>query len=1332
MPPGVYVALHRWLDTEFGPGQLFKVGHSADLGARLLDSAYATCFPAGWYFVAAFETLSKRDAFHLEQWALRACHHRRVDGRELVRASVDEITDIITRAARDLKISVVRRVAPSYPGPPARPNGRLAGDAAPALPALPVWADCGLFTLPPLTSVVCPASLDDSGVADCATDACSFVGGDSSNTVAAADDAVDALVGVAAVYDVVDDAVAAAVDDDDVVDDAVDVVAADVNDVYAPVAAAAACALPHCTSGVLRLNAEPVVLRDYQDIIVDGVLALLPGAPAGHIRVRMACGTGKSIVIAAILRRIALGASGGVGLPRQLVVVPSVYLLSQLSKTIEEWGTPCARLGGGFKFDTDAPVVVCVNNSLHLLADTCEFQHVFVDEAHHLDYNKDGLVFYEMLNSIRASGARVLLSATLMRGFDGDASSGGDDALSDDDDYGGSGSSSCDDEDEASSSSCGASSSCGDEASSCGAETSLACRDFAFNYSIEDGLADEHLCDYNIVIPLFVTAAGRLDRMPGLIKMVVEHPEMTRVLAYCNSIESAKRFCVLAVAAGVNSRCFFGDSPVALRDECIEALKDEIRMIVTVNTITEGADIPWADTAILVEPRRSKISIVQVLGRILRQYGGVHGGVYEKKIAYMVLPASDEESTLAYFLRVIALEDSRFRKLSADSSAAAPAGSATSAAAPGGCAILLVVDADGSPADFDAAVESVRFFSRYGEPLLGGDFNTQLVLLGAFVAEYGRLPTRGESYRDLKIGYWANDQRKYKNKGTLAPERVAALEAVPGWVWAVRIVATPTPWPDQLALLGVFVAEHGRLPARGSSGRDAKIGSWVHNQRSRRGILPPERVAALEAVPGWAWEAADTWPDRLALLGAFVTEHGRVPRAGGESYRGVRIGTWVSTQRTNRSKLPPERIAALEAVPGWVCESADTWPDRLALLSAFVTEHGRLPAQRETYHGVKIGTWITNQRTNRSKLAPERVAALEAVPGWVWEAATPVTPWPDWLALLVAFVEEHDRLPTQSESYRGVKIGIWVNGQRGNRDKLAPERVAALEAVPGWVWAERTAAPVTLWPDWLALLSAFVTEHGRLPTQKETYHGVKIGSWVGNQRTNRSKLAPERVAALEAAVPGWMWEAADTWPDQLALLVAFVAEHGRLPRAGGESYRGVKIGSWISTQRTNRGKLPPERVAALEAVPGWVWGERTAAPVTPWPDWLALLGAFVTEHGRLPRQSESYQGVKIGSWINTQRTNRGKMTPERVAALEAVPGWVWTERTAAPVTPWPDWLALLGAFVMEHGRLPRAKESYRDAKIGNWIGTQRTNRGKMTPERVAALEAVPGWMWAAM
>jgi hypothetical protein len=48
----------------------------------------------------------------------------------------------------------------------------------------------------------------------------------------------------------------------------------------------------------------------------------------------------------------------------------------------------------------------------------------------------------------------------------------------------------------------------------------------------------------------------------------------------------------------------------------------------------------------------------------------------------------------------------------------------------------------------------------------------------------------------------------------------------------------------------------------------------------------------------------------------------------------------------------------------------------------------------------------------------------------------------------------------------------------------------------------------------------------------------------------------------------------------------------------------------------------------------------------------------------MPSQSAEYQGVKLGSWISEQRlAKKGKskcvMSPERVATLEAIPGWRW-------------------------------------------------------------------------
>ena len=64
------------------------------------------------------------------------------------------------------------------------------------------------------------------------------------------------------------------------------------------------------------------------------------------------------------------------------------------------------------------------------------------------------------------------------------------------------------------------------------------------------------------------------------------------------------------------------------------------------------------------------------------------------------------------------------------------------------------------------------------------------------------------------------------------------------------------------------------------------------------------------------------------------------------------------------------------------------------------------------------------------------------------------------------------------------------------------------------------------------------------------------------------------------------------WQQKLAALRAHVAAHGRLPPQSHPS----GLGAWISTQRRManagrkcRSKMPPERAAALEAVPGWTW-----------------------------------------------------------------------------------------------------------------------------------------------
>jgi hypothetical protein len=83
---------------------------------------------------------------------------------------------------------------------------------------------------------------------------------------------------------------------------------------------------------------------------------------------------------------------------------------------------------------------------------------------------------------------------------------------------------------------------------------------------------------------------------------------------------------------------------------------------------------------------------------------------------------------------------------------------------------------------------------------------------------------------------------------------VAELEALRGWTWN----PTGDDWTDAVGALKAFAAREGhtRVPQAHVEGA-MRIGRWVAKRRSERnnGRLGPARVAELEALPGWTWDA---------------------------------------------------------------------------------------------------------------------------------------------------------------------------------------------------------------------------------------------------------------------------------------------------------------------------------------------------------------------------------------------------------------------------------------------------------------------------------------------
>lgn len=111
----------------------------------------------------------------------------------------------------------------------------------------------------------------------------------------------------------------------------------------------------------------------------------------------------------------------------------------------------------------------------------------------------------------------------------------------------------------------------------------------------------------------------------------------------------------------------------------------------------------------------------------------------------------------------------------------------------------------------------------------------------------------------FQLGEWCTARRGEHARGVLEADVAAALMAkVPGWSWRVGDAA----FESSLAVLRRFVAVHGRTPSQRETHDGVRIGAWCNKRRLqyRSGLLPADRAAALEAVPGWWW-AAEELPD---------------------------------------------------------------------------------------------------------------------------------------------------------------------------------------------------------------------------------------------------------------------------------------------------------------------------------------------------------------------------------------------------------------------------------------------------------------------------------------
>ena len=608
--------------------------------------------------------------------------------------------------------------------------------------------------------------------------------------------------------------------------------------------------------------------------------------------------------------------------------------------------------------------------------------------------------------------------------------------------------------------------------------------------------------------------------------------------------------------------------------------------------------------------------------------------------------------------------------------------------------------------------------------------------LRAFKDAHGhaRVPSRHVAASGFKLGHWANTQRKAKSTRNLTEKQVKLLEEL-GFVWSLL------DWKREhmLRKLAIYQCQHGHVnvPQRYVTDDDLKLGQWVNNMRKSQGKkLNREQVKLVEKL-GFLWNVHDlNWRDMFQRLATYNSEHGdvKVPR----KYLtddGFKLGCWVATQRTNKSKgkLTKQQVKQLEEL-GFVWNVLAEQRERaLRRLATYKSERGdvNVPWAYVTDDGFRLGIWVTSQRRSKlnGKLAREQVKQLEEL-GFVWNVLAEQRERA--LRRLANYNLEHGdvNVPRAYVTDDGFKLGVWVAGQRRSKSKgqLAEEHVKQLEEL-GLVWnvlgEQRERA--------LRRLATYKSEHGdvNVPWAYVTDEGLKLGVWVASQRRKKSKgkLPEEQLKQLEEL--GFVWSVFDeSWKHTLERLATYKSEHGDVNvRSAYVTDDGFKLGFWVASQRRkkSKGKLPEEQVKQLEEL-GFVWnvlGEQRERA-------LRRLANYNLEHGdvNVPWAYVTDDGFKLGVWVAGQRRSKskGQLAEEHVKQLEEL-GLVWNvldERREHA-------LRRLATYKSEHGdvNVPWAYATDEGFKLGIWVASQRAkkSKGKLPEEQEKQLEEL-GFVWS--
>lgn len=158
---------------------------------------------------------------------------------------------------------------------------------------------------------------------------------------------------------------------------------------------------------------------------------------------------------------------------------------------------------------------------------------------------------------------------------------------------------------------------------------------------------------------------------------------------------------------------------------------------------------------------------------------------------------------------------------------------------------------------------------------------------------------------------------------------------------------------------------------------------------------------------------------------------------------------WTRWQRKlfYEGKLSAERLAKLNEIRFPWSVQEGYWMKMYQALVDFKRQFGHTRVAHEWARNRQLAAWVYRMKLNRAKLTPQKVELLNMI-GFDWHLTRKtMVAWELMYERLRQFKQKygHTRVPVKWS--QDPKLGKWVSRMRQEKDKLDPERMAALNNI---------------------------------------------------------------------------------------------------------------------------------------------------------------------------------------------------------------------------------------------------------------------------------------------